>query len=722
MRLTISVVGVPGTEWQDCMASIRVLFQSPEFRRKHPSLLPMAALLPALSLAACFHPCVSDEADLWSLAAPPRVPVSATDAELVTFAGCAEAGEVLAAAMTPAPREPVRHGSGRRGWCLGPGWSQGRVDLAAGDASLGAERSLDEGFSSRTGVNLQEAGVDEADILQVSDEAWTYIAHAGDLLRTAARPQTTPPGAAVPLTRVSLARPVLELYLDPVTGRTLVLSGHGSVAEPFLLPLAWGRGGWATIEPAPMPGGRGGAGMPDSTDAVVPATAAETRVSLLDWQDATAPTVLREYHLDGAYLASRRLADGRLVVVTRFLPPAVGAVLEDPEIWQLRERYEQGALDMRSLRRELAARIAAAGDPGLVPKLRRTAGDPGEGSTCDQVRHIRAGQTPALLTAVWFIDPVADRVESTVLQQGADTVYASPDNLWLLQSGERWWFDAGAAGGSALWRIPLAATAPTVVAVGLVPGWVPSRMHLGEHAGTLRVFSHDGRATRLDVLDATTAGQPGVLGSVVDIAPGENLYGARFLGERAFAVTFLQVDPLFSFDLADPRNPRLAGELKIPGYGTYLHPLAGDRLLSVGLAGNEFQLTGGIALQLFDVADLGNPRRLAVLEPALDWSDSAALFEPRAFDYDPQSGLLAIPMTGDRFSGFGVFRVLEDHIVERGRVPHASGSEAWETFPLRSRMLEVDAGLQLLSLSTRRLLWSDLEADPPGALQQLELP
>lgn len=72
-----------------------------------------------------------------------------------------------------------------------------------------------------------------------------------------------------------------------------------------------------------------------------------------------------------------------------------------------------------------------------------------------------------------------------------------------------------------------------------------------------------------------------MVGSLTTIAPGENFQSSRFIGNRLYLVTFEQIDPLFVIDLADSKNPKILGELKIPGYSTYLHPYDADRLIGI---------------------------------------------------------------------------------------------------------------------------------------------
>ena len=98
--------------------------------------------------------------------------------------------------------------------------------------------------------------------------------------------------------------------------------------------------------------------------------------------------------------------------------------------------------------------------------------------------------------------------------------------------------------------------------------------------------------------------ETGQVGSVLNLAPGERVQSARFVDKRGYVVTFQQVDPLFTFDLSTPSEPILEGELKIPGFSNYMHPLDETHLFTVGPAGDDDGLRGEWQAQFFDVSDL----------------------------------------------------------------------------------------------------------------------
>lgn len=137
------------------------------------------------------------------------------------------------------------------------------------------------------------------------------------------------------------------------------------------------------------------------------------------------------------------------------------------------------------------------------------------------------------------------------------------------------------------------------------------------------------------------------IGGLSNIAPGENFQSARFIGDRLYLVTFQQIDPLFVIDLANSYAPRILGELKIPGYSTYLHPYDTSRLIGIGYATQTDQWggtqNGGIKVDLYNVSDVAHPKQEATLTIGDRGSSSDVLQNPRAFTYYKEKNLLLLP-------------------------------------------------------------------------------
>lgn len=160
-----------------------------------------------------------------------------------------------------------------------------------------------------------------------------------------------------------------------------------------------------------------------------------------------------------------------------------------------------------------------------------------------------------------------------------------------------------------------------IAASGSVPGQPLNQFSLDEHEDHLRiattigwsVFAGNSEDSVSDVyvLDSNL----NQTGSVQNMGEGERIYSVRFIQDKGYVVTFKQVDPFFVLDLSDPSSPELKGELKIPGYSSYLHPITKDKILGIG---KEDQ---NVKLSLFDVSDPTNPKEVAKYELEEYWSD-----------------------------------------------------------------------------------------------------
>lgn len=137
------------------------------------------------------------------------------------------------------------------------------------------------------------------------------------------------------------------------------------------------------------------------------------------------------------------------------------------------------------------------------------------------------------------------------------------------------------------------------------------------------------------------------IGKLEGLGKGENFQSSRFIGNRLYLVTFKQIDPLFVIDIKDPKHPAVLGELKIPGYSTYLHPYDETHLIGLGYDTTETSYgatrNAGIKVDLYDVADVKNPKQQATLGFGDQGSSSDALNNPRMFTWDASKKLLYLP-------------------------------------------------------------------------------
>ena len=148
--------------------------------------------------------------------------------------------------------------------------------------------------------------------------------------------------------------------------------------------------------------------------------------------------------------------------------------------------------------------------------------------------------------------------------RSSNHVYISQHNIYIT---DRYYYHTNE--NTSIHRISIEDGEISYKAKGEVPGWVMSRFSMDEYGVYFRIATTKGWSTSsgVYVLDMDMK----MVGSVEGIAPNERMYSARFMGCRAYLVTFRKVDPLFVIDLSTPTNPKVLGKLKIPGYSDYLH-------------------------------------------------------------------------------------------------------------------------------------------------------
>lgn len=201
---------------------------------------------------------------------------------------------------------------------------------------------------------------------------------------------------------------------------------------------------------------------------------------------------------------------------------------------------------------------------------------------------------------------------------------------------------------------------------GEVDGRVLNQFSMDEHNGHFRIATTSegfwfagppNPRNNVYVLDENLQ----VKGSLLGLAPTERIYSARFMGDRAYLVTFRQVDPLFVIDLKDPAEPKVLGELKIPGYSDYLHPYDENHLIGIGreVTVSPEPVPGpirpmvmpppttqrGVKIALFDVSNPTSPKEVAKYVVERDDSDSPALRDHRAMLFNRDKNLLVLPIS-----------------------------------------------------------------------------
>ena len=237
-------------------------------------------------------------------------------------------------------------------------------------------------------------------------------------------------------------------------------------------------------------------------------------------------------------------------------------------------------------------------------------------------------------------------------------------------------------------------------------GWINSRQSI---EGVVTTLHEQGGALR-------QLGQVGGLGR----QDNESIRAVRFIEERGYVVTFRQTDPLYVLDLRNTAAPKIAGELKIPGYSGYLHPIGVNLLLGVGQSGVDARhepsqpVRGGqvgVQFSLFDISDPASPRRIDT--QTYGGGAAAAEFDPKAFLYWQPRDLIIAPtnLHGDHrgkgaFSGLVLLRANADGLSELGRLAtvEAYGTVARSVVVGDTVYILSDHALQASSLNTHRVI------------------
>lgn len=494
------------------------------------------------------------------------------------------------------------------------------------EAAADAGSEADPGFST---TNLQEAGVDEADtvkydgeILYVLDRSSSYLpqpelteedAEAGIIAprpRSLIRMFRTDPAvpAVQELSQIELPEEDFSggLYLhETADSRQLIRVGQES--DLFYWGLMAVDYYWQ---------GR------------------HTRVAAWDVNDPENPVESWSLEFEGSMLASRRI-DDVLYLVTRYTPSIDGL-----------QPYPQTGEEIAANQ----ALIEEAQLSALLPDVVQDGGPPQEllsASDCYVPNpEFDGGPLPppgggvVVVTAINLNSP--GQWNAVCLNSFVSGFYASRNSLYLTANGSD--------NTTLIHKVRLTEGQPEYRGSGEVDGYIgtgnPSflmsesgddlrvvsstwddnvfplpvveleadnsaeeeapEQDFGRHRLTILQESSDG--TRLELLaQLPNAERPAHLGK-----PGEDLYAARFLGDRAYLVTFEVIDPFYVVDLTVPEDPRISGELELPGFSTLLQPLGDELVLGIGseVPADGLALTQGVKVSLFNVADLDNPVEL----------------------------------------------------------------------------------------------------------------
>ena len=596
----------------------------------------------------------------------------AWQARLDPIAGCAEAKSyVRDVALEKMHRDlDAQYASYVKGEMCPSRNGGGLEDASAGESDPSPTPPM--GPTTSTGTNNQVSGVDEADFVK-NDGQYIYLAQNG-VLRIV---DAWPANETHEVSKTVLPGKPKKLFVQG--DRALVYVAMGTVGQ--------NESGWQ---------------RPECTygyDCDFTGDGTQTKLMVFDIANRTAPQLVREVDLAGSLIAARRVDDAVHTIVTQGsspfptmkirpetdlcsygggVPPLHFKLAAKQAFDELREHNE----------REIAAsdldlRLAGIRDSATVDV------DPTE--TACAALYASPQQDGTAFTSIVSMNmqletPVT--ISTIISRPGA--IYADADSLYmavghLYVEGEQ---------RSTIHKFAISGVPNKThyVGSGTVPGRALNQFAMDEQNNYLRIATTMGHVpspdvvSQLSVLAENDFGDLEIVGSVNDIAPTEDIRSVRFDGSRAFIVTFKKTDPLFAFDLSDPTNPQKLGELKIPGFSTYMHMLDENHLLTIGYDADDhgsFAYFDGVLLQIFDVTDMTQPRLAHKHVIGTRGSSSEALTNHLAFTWYPEYELLSIPMTlcegGDdgsygktmTFSGLMLFDAgVDTGFGEHGRVTH----------------------------------------------------
>ena len=413
----------------------------------------------------------------------------------------------------------------------------------------------------------------------------------------------------------------------------------------------------------------------------------------VDLSDPASMEVVSELRVEGQYLSARSVGDVVWMSLSSFPAQFQFVYPSGPAAEEAAERTNR--------------EIAATADLGAWLPGYRFDGPNGTQAgllpECDQLYTPAEFSGFTVLSVLSFnlSEPLDTGDAASVLADG-HTLYGSGQSLYLASSSPVWAepADDGSSDvivpGPTEWntvihKFSVSADGPArYEASGMVPGHLLNQFAMDEHNDYFRVATTIGEPWNSETSESQVVvlEQQGrtltEVGKVDNLGRGERIFSVRFAGDIGYVVTFRQVDPLYVLDLSDPTAPSVAGELKIPGFSTYLHPLGDGLLIGVGQDATDTGRTRGAKVSLFDVSDPAAPTELDVIVFPDGYSE--AEWGHRAFLYWAPEEMVAIPLTrydynddtDESFFGAVALRVNRDGVAEIGRVSHREQQVVYE--------------------------------------------
>lgn len=497
------------------------------------------------------------------------------------------------------------------------------VPLAFQSAALGgpvAGPVTANGFAADySGTNNQVAGVNEGDIVQ-TDGKYLYDLSHGQLVIFQTDVGSASPAPPIIVARTDIEGSAVAEFLDG--NRVTVISSLYDVGAYAVYNIA---------------------------NFVAPTVSKpKIKVTVFDVADRTAPKVAAATYMDGNYIDARDIGGTVYVAASNSfvgLPAPVANTVNGERFYETKDQY-------------LARVTGHELDLALPHIYKRDAAAGGDfqptGFVSDPAKILQPiGKDHSTLLAIAVFDTSKNASgpvnNVSVMGAYASTLYASVDHLYLVSPN---WESYTTESSSTIYRFDLAGSNVALTAIGKVAGQIGNQFSMDEQGPYFRIVTTTNwganQSSNLFVLTSENGALKEV-GRLTGIAKGEQLHATRFFGDKAFIVTALFVDPLFTVDLSNPAAPKLVGELKIPGFSSYLQMIDETHMLGIGRSDVR---GGSLKVSLFDVSDLAHPvevNNYVIAPTGWNWfwgTGSEAEWDHHAFSYFPEQHTLAVPIYG----------------------------------------------------------------------------
>nr|WP_306812742.1 beta-propeller domain-containing protein [Paenibacillus soyae] len=518
---------------------------------------------------------------------------------------------------------------------------------AAPEAATAADGS-DYGGSADAGddyskTNVQVEGVDEADWVKTDGDYIYQISGSRVMIADISDPAKPRLAAELEYAKEEGFQPH-QLYIDDAR---LIVIGTKQIYDAPAVPMegeAADSGGAAERPAADGAAAASGA----SADIAVSGKMAilpyfhksMVKTYVYDLGNEGKPALVRQLEQEGSYLSSRKIGEALYIVTNKY-------------------SYNYGIYDLPAGKSDLeTARELAS---SFEPLYRDTAvSDEPQTVKLSDIRYFPepADSSMMMVGAVDLGDSEGTLQVSAYFGAGG-TIYASQKNLYAAQSV---FTEDGSTykQETKLHKFRLDNGSITYISEGSVPGALLNQFSMDEHEGYFRVALTNGNMWATGEAGSTNNvyvlnEKMETVGKLEGLAPGERIYSVRFMGDRAYMVTFRNVDPLFAIDLGNPAKPEVLGQLKIPGYSDYLHPYDENHLIGFGKETIELPSKGmgpdetmafyqGMKIALFDVTDVTKPKELFKEIIGDRGTHSELLSDHKALLFSKEKGLLAFPV------------------------------------------------------------------------------